>query len=375
MSATNFYRFKYPIEDYLPDCLPIIARILCKRLPGLAETLHGENATKPENLEALYKRILSVTDQKPSRKEGHEYFTGLVNNGWPSLIANRSNKNSNRILETYYFLHTIEMGKVIATEIDRKLWDEDTYEDRFGPVPGGYCSPIPDAKPLVDSGPQPALQTKVYHELDAHYSRRKIEELLGRDDEKATVERFLKADDGFCWLQIAGEGGKGKSRLAYDYILRAKDFGYGKAGFLLRENLANFREHWKSWTPDKPHLIVFDYVIGAEAEIGKMMGILAQRKRKLRNKVRVLLVERQPWNKGGLQLAPPPANESEGNRLGPFELVDGQAEWFSQLNGASYEIANASLAHEEFRFESGIIELRKLRPDQLDTSKNRRIMS
>lgn len=121
----------------------------------------------------------------------------------------------------------------------------------------------------------------------------------------------------------------------------------------------------RHWTPDKPHLIVFDYVIGAEAEIGKMMGILAQRKADFKEKVRVLLVERQPWKRGGLHLASSSATESQNHRIGRFESADGQAEWFSQLNGASYEISNASLAHEEFRFESGIIELRKLRPDQL----------
>jgi TPR repeat protein len=190
------------------------------------------------------------------------------------------------------------------------------------------------------------------------YSARAVE-LLGRDEALARLRAFLLADGGFLWMQIAGVGGQGKSRLGWELILAARDDGW-RAGLLELCDLDAFAAQWATWRPRRPHLLVLDYVIGREAAIKPLLQTLAGRAEALRKPVRLLLLERQRWDRGGLPALEPERTGERGSG-GPTrsDSGDGRAEWFLRLaerpggNDPRLEIT---------RFEDGLLELERL-PD------------
>jgi len=181
------------------------------------------------------------------------------------------------------------------------------------------------------------------------YSARAVE-LLGREEAMDRLRAFLGCDGGFAWLQVAGVGGQGKSRLGWELILAARDDGW-QAGLLERVDLDAFAEHWATWQPGRPHLLVLDYVIGREAAIKPVLQTLAGRAAELRKPVRLLLLERQRWDRGGLGAL---TRAGDGGRGLGF---DGRAEWFLAL--AERPDGNDPRL-ETTRFEDGVLELERL---------------
>ena len=113
----------------------------------------------------------------------------------------------------------------------------------------------------------------------------------GRDIEIKQLDEFL--DDPswrFAWMLLAGVGGIGKSRLALEFVLRARR-DHWRAGFL-----ANLKDddYWQRWQPTRPTLLVIDYAAKLSVEVGVVLKALAERPQSnlLRRPVRVLLIER-----------------------------------------------------------------------------------
>lgn len=104
---------------------------------------------------------------------------------------------------------------------------------------------------------------------------------------------------------------------------------------------------------------MLDYVIALSAELGPVMESFMQRASIFKHPVRLLLLERQSWDSGGLV---------ENNHTDPgdapakrFTPSLGRAAWFDELK-------DAAPGHDltDFRFEQrGVIELRKLRMTHL----------
>jgi hypothetical protein len=100
-------------------------------------------------------------------------------------------------------------------------------------------------------------------------------ERLGRGRAMMRRRAFLACEGGFAWMQIAGVGGQGKSRLGCELTLRARGQGW-PAGFLESgQDPAACGDAWACWRPRQPHLIVLDYVIGREAQIAPVIQTLA----------------------------------------------------------------------------------------------------
>jgi len=176
------------------------------------------------------------------------------------------------------------------------------------------------------------------------------------------LRAFLDADGGFAWMQIAGVGGQGKSRLGWELTLWAREHGW-RAGLLERADLKDFAEHWSTWQPRQPHLLVLDYVIGREAAIKPVLQTLAGRAAELGKPVRLLLLERQRWDRGGLGGLARAGEAGSGSDPGhgPGLSVglgfDGRAEWFLAL--AERPDGNDPRL-ESTRFEDGLLELTQL---------------
>ena len=202
--------------------------------------------------------------------------------------------------------------------------------------------------------PQPTLSDPPMGDAGlARYSRRAVA-LLGRDAELSRLLGFLQCRRDFAWMQIAGAGGHGKSRLGYELMLWARDNGW-RAGLVEAADMEAFKGHWPAWQPRRPHLLVLDYVVGREPSIKAAMQALAARAGSLRNPVRILLLERQRWDRGGLG-----ALGSMG-LAGASVAHNGRAEWFLAL---AERVDGNDPRLEATRFEDGVLELGRL--DEVD---------
>ena len=279
-----------------------------------------------------------------------------------------------------------DLGYVVAStdEIERERLDKTLVEVRRGSAPQlrltliWYCLQQGLAKedsqdglhfldemavalqsaPRTD-GPALRLRRPSISDHPSHFSRR-MSKFEGRGAALDTLHRFVSQERGFRWLQLAGAAGQGKSRMAYDLMDYVGETW--ECGFLNAPNLRAFQgsgsslsaTNWHLWNPQYPHLIIIDYIIGREIEIGHALGQLAERSHDFGVAVRVLLIERQRWDRGSLQL-----NESEGRKA--IETTDGRADWFKRMQ----IMADDSLASEELRFEDGVIELVGLSCDDI----------
>jgi TPR repeat protein len=210
-------------------------------------------------------------------------------------------------------------------------------------------------------------------------------EIIGRIKEFEQLLEFLKDDSNFLWVQLAGAAGQGKSRLAFELICEAKSRMGFDAGYMRAKDFEDFSEHWLNWRPDRPKLIVVDYIHSLGKGIGPAMAILAHRRNQLSNKVRFLILERQRWDRGGIRKCNREVQADNSERCAAgrrgvtefdFEASLGRSFWFEEL-----EINKRKLAHEndfysflkgikiessKFRFgESGVVMLGAIGSDEL----------
>lgn len=208
-----------------------------------------------------------------------------------------------------------------------------------------------------------SLLTNEKIDNDLHYSAHIID-VLGRDREQHTLYAFLEnnPDKGFLWLQLAGAGGQGKSRLAFDLVVDAKEDHVWDAGFLSEKALVTFEGFWPDWQPTKPTLIVIDYILGREHIVAPAFQALNARYSEFKKPVRLLLVERQRWDRGGIERPRMTAasDQKQGNEFLPSER--GRADWFIKLCG---DMSPESQAITRTRFADGVIELERLNADEL----------
>jgi hypothetical protein len=124
---------------------------------------------------------------------------------------------------------------------------------------------------------QPHLIVPDRKEGNPNYYANAVLDVIGRDKEKQRLEDFLNCDMNVAWLQLAGVAGQGKSRLAFDLVNHAIDDLGWNAGFLEENGIRRFKDKLLTWQPDKPHLIIFDYVVGREDDIKPILQDLSER--------------------------------------------------------------------------------------------------
>lgn len=238
--------------------------------------------------------------------------------------------------------------RALGLSADEAVERDNSLREEFG-------VPIEPSSDPIDPPDQPFLQAPPRATAVAHYASRALP-LLGRGAELARLRAFVDSADPFLWLQISGEGGQGKSRLALELmrLLRpawmAADTAPDdwSAGFLMDSDIDRFGDRWETWCPARPTLLVADYVVGRGDTLGPVLRTLSRRRLEFRHPVRILFLERQPWNSvGGLQIT----SDRRASRR------PGRAEWFVALcdrhDGADPIVADA-------RYEDGLVHLRGL---------------
>lgn len=121
----------------------------------------------------------------------------------------------------------------------------------------------------------------------------------GRTEEFAALQGWLDDPATFSWTLLTGPGGSGKSRMAFETCLRAQDRGW-RAGFLSVASAYSHPENFVRYRPDRPSLLVLDYVMAHAVEAGEVVRTLIERTiaGDLAHPVRILLLERSDGTAG-----------------------------------------------------------------------------
>lgn len=111
--------------------------------------------------------------------------------------------------------------------------------------------------------------------------------LVGRKNEIALLDKFVEAEGQFKIWAISGPSGAGKTRLASQWAYDSPVLKGWDCRVLHKEDRCK-PEKWSSWSPDRPTLIVIDYMYGFEEVVLKLMG---RRLEPTDSKVRLLLLD------------------------------------------------------------------------------------
>ncbi|GAB5497683.1 MAG: hypothetical protein Phyf2KO_27630 [Phycisphaerales bacterium] len=178
-------------------------------------------------------------------------------------------------------------------------------------------------------------------------SARRVE-MRGRRRDSAWIQSFLDDEPMFQWAAVVGHGGMGKTRLALEHCYKAPN--EWAAGFITLETYGQLPK-WAGddgWKPERPTLIVFDYVAyGKHANtIHEAIHGLTLRRDELGHKVRVLVLERPEPGLPGYE-----QQEEQQDWGGPIErirqglpigtLADG---WWNRIVGTGNNAVDATCA-------------------------------
>jgi len=260
----------------------------------------------------------------------------------------------------YYRLHYHVEDLSYAHDVDRKAFNGEIFDDRN------------DGKPVFEERQEavwsedsisPVLSLDVI-ESGLHFSRQ-VSNVVGRSKELQDLRYFLDTGGSkFSWLQLAGIGGQGKSRLAFELAQERIDGGQWTAGFLAGNKLEKFSFDVEKWQPDNPTLIIIDYVIGSEFHVRPIIQNLANRGDDPSHPIRLLLVERQRWDRGGLikmEIVSPSSPPSDY----AFDASEGVASWFLSLCDRKHDGLDSAISRSRYTKNNGVVELKGLAPESL----------
>lgn len=247
------------------------------------------------------------------------------------------------LLAWYYTEHPDDAEDWHQTNIQLKLSLERGFRSVYAKRPNikskaDFTKLISEAKKATEpidyqpSSQQPMLIIPVEpreEDRKTHYYSHRALEVIGRREEQKVLKGFAsnRSQAGFQWMQIAGEAGQGKSRLALELAKTLK--GDWNAGFISTQELQHFNDKWRNWRPAKPTLIIVDYVIARTSILKQLFYYLSLRRDEFLKPVRLLIVERQRWinhDLGNNKKAPHSRSQFERSR------VARKADWFSKIS-------------------------------------------
>lgn len=142
------------------------------------------------------------------------------------------------------------------------------------------------SNPVVDRTTYEPKSSDTYGLSEYHFSN-EILKFCGRSMELARLKSFAETDTLFSWWAITGQGGSGKSRLAYEFL---KQLGGKYCSFFLN-SFAN-ESDIDHFIPFNHTLVVVDYIRGNEVHIAALVTHLMDLFKKTGYKLRILFLER-----------------------------------------------------------------------------------
>lgn len=149
------------------------------------------------------------------------------------------------------------------------------------------------------------------------YRNRFLPSLIGRENDLKFLRDFAEDERPVTWTLIVGEGGIGKTRLAYDFLVdELIPLGWA-GGFLSHKALDEFEAD--KWSPEQPTLFIIDYARSKAQKLGEIVNQIAEHYPRF--PVRFLLLDRyyksfdRDWNQlvdKGYRSMAAPLDESSG---------------------------------------------------------------
>jgi len=151
---------------------------------------------------------------------------------------------------------------------------------------------VRDGVRLLNRSNEPVLRLKrpiPSTENEFYFVNQAFDELFGREKELRHLKDFLVEPEMFRWMSIYGHGGEGKSRLALKLVDFALRTGW-RAGFV---DSRKAHQILNGWEPERPTLIVVDYVFLQEADFWRDTCLyLLENQGNFEQPVRLLLLDR-----------------------------------------------------------------------------------
>lgn len=143
-----------------------------------------------------------------------------------------------------------------------------------------------DRNPIVGRTIYDVSGADGYGLAEYHFAQETIP-FCGRVEELSKLKIFAETDASVLWWAITGQGGSGKSRLAYEFIHRIEKEYYS---FFLRPTVTD--ADVEAFIPFTDTFIVIDYVKGNEQRIATVIKVLVDKYKQTPYKLRLLMLER-----------------------------------------------------------------------------------
>jgi hypothetical protein len=135
-------------------------------------------------------------------------------------------------------------------------------------------------------------------ELDLLKAKHRAVDLVARDQDLASLWRWIEGEQAISARLIVGRAGTGKTRLAFELLVEiAERLPHWQAGLLTSSALRKFdaTKQPSDWTWPAPTLLVVDYAQTLAEPLGKLFRALTHKRRQPGfPPLRILLLERDP---------------------------------------------------------------------------------
>lgn len=192
------------------------------------------------------------------------------------------------IEKTYYFLYNSTKPPKEMPDYIRLI----PYGDNNGDLPS-FLNDIADERLKYKYEKNPIIERSIYtNKADAfglseyHFSNGTLK-FCGRAVELSQLDTFLDSDAQIKWWAITGQGGSGKSRLAFELLHRKRIDWYG---FFLNNSVE--KDNVDTFIPFNDTIIIIDYVKGNEKHIAEIVSLLIDKYTQSSYKLRLLFLER-----------------------------------------------------------------------------------
>ena len=142
------------------------------------------------------------------------------------------------------------------------------------------------SNPIIARTAYTERQADAYGLSEYHFSNEYLK-FCGRETELAQLAAFAESGGPVSWWAVTGQGGAGKSRLAYEFLCRGRADYFS---FFLDPNADEADVH--RFCPFNNTFIIIDYIKGNEAHIARLIECLMDLFRDTSYKLRLLFLER-----------------------------------------------------------------------------------
>ncbi len=239
-------------------------------------------------LTGLLDRLTTIQHGKETKDALKTSILGAITDGRPIDIS-AIEIDDNTPIETMLALHNIQGFERVLSGLDEQTDTLiQTFQKEIDQLFHNIFSPeLRWPKPRRELGSFDRI--KYNSNLNELYGREKEIELLTNFTGDISI---CGPEFNFRWMLLTGDGGTGKTRLAFDFTTEELDRNIWKAGKLHLHDLEKFRNPEK-WRPRQPTFIVIDYVSGQAEKTGDLLRIFANNAAHYDFPVRVLLLERK----------------------------------------------------------------------------------